>query len=263
MKILVASSLPGSCTRLSTRCLSSCGLRSRKTLIYLILTLNHCYPDYDFSLLRAHHFRKEPGVAAVEEAVDSHLLEVSKVLAACFPISLLVWYPPQTLCCNEPNHDAFKRSEQRWKSNPVGRLWWVPGSGCSVRQVDGKLLPALLCNQKIRVGALQVWENTPGCGESAFLDTMWTAIDEAVALQECEVYSYKSDGETDPFGESSLAQQHALQLLLLPQQFFGAQARRRHDVHDPDHHMWRFGPSMLNRAVSAAWCAEQCAACMT
>ena len=53
--------------------------RSRKTLIYLILTLNHCYPDYDFSLLRAHHFKKEPGVGAVEEAVDSHLLEVSRV----------------------------------------------------------------------------------------------------------------------------------------------------------------------------------------
>ena len=56
----------------------ACGC-SRKTLIYLILTLNHCYPDYDFSLLRAHHFRKEPGVGAVEEAVDSHLLEVSRV----------------------------------------------------------------------------------------------------------------------------------------------------------------------------------------
>lgn len=27
--------------------------RSRKTLVYLILTLNHIYPDYDFSLLRA------------------------------------------------------------------------------------------------------------------------------------------------------------------------------------------------------------------
>ena len=53
--------------------------RSRKTLIYLILTLNHCYPDYDFSLLRANHFCKEPGVGAVEEAVDSHLLEVSRV----------------------------------------------------------------------------------------------------------------------------------------------------------------------------------------
>lgn len=30
---------------------------SRKTLIYLILTLNHMYPDYDFTVLRAHHFR--------------------------------------------------------------------------------------------------------------------------------------------------------------------------------------------------------------
>lgn len=56
--------------------------RSRKTLIYLILTLNHCYPDYDFSLLRAHHFRKEPGVSAVEQAVDSHLLEASRVRVA-------------------------------------------------------------------------------------------------------------------------------------------------------------------------------------
>lgn len=53
--------------------------RSRKTLVYLILTLNHCYPDYDFSLLRAHHFRKEDSLKKVEPVVDSHLLEVSKV----------------------------------------------------------------------------------------------------------------------------------------------------------------------------------------
>lgn len=52
---------------------------SRKTLIYLILTLNHIYPDYDFSTLRAHHFRKESGSAAIEEEVDSLLLETSKV----------------------------------------------------------------------------------------------------------------------------------------------------------------------------------------
>ena len=57
---------------------------SRKTLVLLILTLNHIYPDYDFSLLRAHHFRKEDGIATVEAAIDGHLLEVSKVgLAAC------------------------------------------------------------------------------------------------------------------------------------------------------------------------------------
>ena len=37
-------------------------------------------------------------------------------------------------------------------------------------------------------------------GMRPFLDTIWTAIDEAVTLQDCEVYSYKSDGEADPFG---------------------------------------------------------------
>ena len=52
---------------------------SRRTLIYLILTLNHIYPDYDFSLLRAHHFRKEEGLGGIEETIDAHLVEASKV----------------------------------------------------------------------------------------------------------------------------------------------------------------------------------------
>eukprot|EP00879_Flechtneria_rotunda_P003987 GHRR01004227.1.p2 GENE.GHRR01004227.1~~GHRR01004227.1.p2 ORF type:complete len:240 (+),score=62.72 GHRR01004227.1:2343-3062(+) len=99
---------------------------SRKTLIYLILTLNHIYPDYDFSQLRAHHFKKEAGLSRVEELVDTHMLEVSKV-----------------------------------------------------------------------------WENTPGFGETSFLDTLWSSIDEAIDLKECDVYSYNSDGETDPFGEKA------------------------------------------------------------
>ncbi|GBF98817.1 transcription regulator [Raphidocelis subcapitata] len=97
---------------------------SRKTLIYLILALNHVYPDYDFSRLRAHHFKREAGLARAEEVIDSHLLEVSKV-----------------------------------------------------------------------------WEATPGFGEAPFLDTLWSAVDEAIDLKSCDVYSYKSDNETDPFGE--------------------------------------------------------------
>ena len=64
---------------------------SRKTLIYLILTLNHAYPDYDFSQLRAHHFDKEPSVNAVEEAIDSYLLEVSRVNIVVL-ISWHAWY---------------------------------------------------------------------------------------------------------------------------------------------------------------------------
>lgn len=52
---------------------------SRKTLVYLILTLNHTYPDHDFSVLRAQHFRMEPSVASVQETVESNLMEVAKV----------------------------------------------------------------------------------------------------------------------------------------------------------------------------------------
>ena len=46
----------------------------------------------------------------------------------------------------------------------------------------------------------QIWEDTPGCGDTPFLDSLWTAMDEAVTLKDCDVYSYKSDGEDDPFG---------------------------------------------------------------
>lgn len=55
---------------------------SRKTLIYLILTLNHMYPDYDFSNLRAHHFTKESGIMPAKDNIDSLLLESAKVWEA-------------------------------------------------------------------------------------------------------------------------------------------------------------------------------------
>jgi hypothetical protein len=51
-----------------------------------------------------------------------------------------------------------------------------------------------------RAARAQVWEATPGCGGSPFLDTLWTGVDEAIELPDCDVYSYKSDGEADPFG---------------------------------------------------------------
>ena len=79
---------------------------SRKTLIFLILTLNHMYPDYDFSALRGHHFTKEnvsasfggtsslgesqPSTSAqsivqvtrVKNEIDGFLLESARVYSA-------------------------------------------------------------------------------------------------------------------------------------------------------------------------------------
>ena len=52
---------------------------SRKTLIYLILTLNHAYPDHDFSNLRPNNFSKEEDVVECKEKIDSRLFEVGKI----------------------------------------------------------------------------------------------------------------------------------------------------------------------------------------
>ena len=75
-----------------------------------------------------------------------------------------------------------------------------------------------------------MWENTPAGGEASFLDTLWLAFNEvsschqrplqlqatagcverqvltcsqAIQLKDCDVYSYKSEGDADPFGELS------------------------------------------------------------
>eukprot|EP01018_Ginkgo_biloba_P035821 Gb_01046 [translate_table: standard] len=58
-----------------------CSTASRRTLIHLILTLNHMYPDYDFSMVQAHHFYKECGLNTVKQKTENYLLEAAKVWA--------------------------------------------------------------------------------------------------------------------------------------------------------------------------------------
>lgn len=65
---------------------------SRKTLIYLILTLNHCFPDYDFSNLRSHHFTKEDGLRKARDTVETRLLEPARMFgAAQAPVLETLW----------------------------------------------------------------------------------------------------------------------------------------------------------------------------
>ena len=46
--------------------------------------------------------------------------------------------------------------------------------------------PLLPCS----AAAQQVWETTPGFGEEPLLECLWSAIDEVVALKECDVYRW-------------------------------------------------------------------------
>ncbi|RWS31798.1 repressor of RNA polymerase III transcription MAF1-like protein [Leptotrombidium deliense] len=55
-----------------------CDTISRKTLFYLIATLNASFhPDYDFSDAKSDEFSKEPSVAWVMNAVDSNYLSTA------------------------------------------------------------------------------------------------------------------------------------------------------------------------------------------
>ncbi|GMH15183.1 hypothetical protein Nepgr_017024 [Nepenthes gracilis] len=51
---------------------------SRKTLTYLILTLYHMYPDYDFSAVKAHQFFAEESWDSFEQIFDTYMFEASK-----------------------------------------------------------------------------------------------------------------------------------------------------------------------------------------
>ena len=108
---------------------------SRKTLIYLILTLNHMYPDYDFSALRGHHFTKENAV------------------------------PASALGSGAPPHVMRVKND-----------------------VDGLLLETA-----------KAYEATVGAGAEPLSSELWRAIDAAIRLVDCDVYTYKAVAEGDPF----------------------------------------------------------------
>ncbi|KAK7280375.1 hypothetical protein RJT34_25439 [Clitoria ternatea] len=51
---------------------------SRRTLVYLVLTLYHMYPDYDFSAVKAHQFFTEESWDSFKQIFDSYMFEASK-----------------------------------------------------------------------------------------------------------------------------------------------------------------------------------------
>ncbi|XP_047321433.1 repressor of RNA polymerase III transcription MAF1 homolog [Impatiens glandulifera] len=57
---------------------SLCSRSSRKTLIYLVLTLYHMYPDYDFSAVRAHEFFTDESWDSFKQIFDTYMFEASK-----------------------------------------------------------------------------------------------------------------------------------------------------------------------------------------
>ncbi|KAJ9708345.1 hypothetical protein PVL29_000406 [Vitis rotundifolia] len=66
-----------------------CSRSSRKTLVYLVLTLYHMYPDYDFSAVKAHHFFTEESWDSFKQIFDAYMFESSKEWIEANGVSLL------------------------------------------------------------------------------------------------------------------------------------------------------------------------------
>jgi|Transcript_1557 hypothetical protein len=119
---------------------------SRKTLIFLILTLNHMYPDYDFSALRGHHFTKE-NVSA-----------------------------------------SFGGTSSLGESQPSTSAQSIVQVTRVKNEIDGFLLESA-----------RVYSATVGAGAEPLASELWRAIDQSIALVDCDVYTYKAVAEGDPF----------------------------------------------------------------
>ncbi|CAH1991321.1 unnamed protein product [Acanthoscelides obtectus] len=119
---LQALSPPQSATQYSTSVSGDeegplCDTISRKTLFYLIATLNSAFPDYDFMDAKSHEFSKEPSRQWVTNAIDTNLAAT------------------------------------------IGDQFRLLGP------------------------------------------SLWSAIDDEISLENCDIYSYDPDLGSDPFGE--------------------------------------------------------------
>ena len=124
---VMASSSPQDLARSPVGPLSESG--SRKTLVSMILVLNSVYPDYDFTLLRASNFRRQPSMAVVEEAVDTALVEVSKIWSETpgygeEPFLDALWRVLDESCCLKDcevfsyiDNDPFEEPGSLWVTN--------------------------------------------------------------------------------------------------------------------------------------------------
>ncbi|KAG6485117.1 hypothetical protein ZIOFF_053646 [Zingiber officinale] len=189
---------------------------SRKTLIYLVLTLSHIYPDYDFSL---------PHVEATWQPAENLFFPELGVLSSV---------QCELICISERKTGIV--SGKYLTTISLKRLEYVPllvsafddtkvmviavllnivaaeflmylnntggdnGGGCEGNKVvyGGFVMLAPAVGKGASVVSPE-WA-TENAGSSLF-DSMTNVIDEVVKLNECEIYSYNPDFDGNPFLE--------------------------------------------------------------
>ncbi|KAF5367041.1 hypothetical protein D9758_004076 [Tetrapyrgos nigripes] len=131
---------------------------SRKTLYLLISTLNIAFPDHDFSDVRPVHFSKEPSGAAVLNALSTTLLS------------------PHRAGMNAP------RTYSSYPSAPVALFPDSQPTSSSPQSFDSP----------------RASPYAPPPIVTGTHPSIYRLVDDVIRLEDCEVYSYSPDLNSDP-----------------------------------------------------------------
>ncbi|KAH7884638.1 Maf1 regulator-domain-containing protein [Phlebopus sp. FC_14] len=131
---------------------------SRKTLYLLIATLNIAFPDHEFSDVRPAHFNKEKSGASVLNSLSTTLLSPHRAGMRA----------PRTYSAYPPTSPSFFPSSVPTSSSSSPIMQMVPSPHAPPQIVSGTH------------------------------PTLYRILDEVIGLNDCQVFSYSPDIDSDP-----------------------------------------------------------------
>lgn len=156
--------------------------QSRKTLYLLIQLLNLAFPDYDFSEAKADHFAKEQNGSSVLQSLSSTFQDVRTKSGP-----RLVFAPRSYAAYPPTSPEMFLGSSPTSSSVPKLASFLRSGSPPSPGSLPRSLSPISSAHHLT----------------SGIHPTLFQILDKVISLNQCDVYSYQPDMDSDPHNDDS------------------------------------------------------------
>jgi len=157
--------------------------QSRKTLYLLIQLLNLAFPDYDFSETKADHFSKEAGGLSVLQALSTTL---DSVRTQAGPHLV---YAPRSYSAYPPSSPDFFAG--------------TPPTSSSFPKPSHLAPPAPVVSDTPSASPVSGSPFQSTALSSGMHPLLFQVLDKVINLEQCDVYSYTPDLESDPHADDS------------------------------------------------------------
>lgn len=151
-------------------------------LYLLIQLLNLAFPDYDFSEAKADHFAKERNGSSVLQSLSSTFQDVRTKSGP-----RLVFAPRSYAAYPPTSPEMFLGSSPTSSSVPKAASFLRGGSPPTPSSVPRSLSPVSSANHPT----------------SGIHPTLFQILDKVISLNQCDVYSYQPDMDSDPHNDDS------------------------------------------------------------